>query len=774
MSRFVSILRDLYIRFLIWLGAEPPAGYEHLLPDGSRLREYTLTEGETIFSVARKFGVHYDRIAQASGIEDPETVGAGQTVVIPPDDWDPATGPWIEAPAEDEPDTDIEPTETIPEPVEPPAGPSPPSPKPAETEQLDWLAEAEQTGQPVSETEEPTLLPPDEWEQSTELAAESGLSPEEPEWLRAAEPTTESAPADTFSTEAVEMDEENDKDLEWLIATDSLQPEPDTTIEEEEEEQPDPDQYEMSAPAQEELPFDIDRKDHPLPPPVAPQPDTDDEMIFRYEVQRGDTLSSVAKRYALTVKDLIEANDIADPSRISAGQKLIIPGYLSPKTELEHPDPALKETTPPTPGDFFVYTVAEGDTVSSIAKRYGITVRELVEVNDIEEPSRLWAGQRLYIPGLTQPSDAAPEKPAPVQEPAPATSQPATTTRQTPTFVTDPHFPPQGPLDAIRALYLSYFAVGHPDSLKRMFQLLTNTEFNAVVIDIKGEHGWISYPTQIPRAFGIETAHPTAKNFAVLMQEFKARGIYTIARIVTFKDKPLATARPELALKTTAGALWQDKDGAGWSDPFLKPVWDYNIQLAVEAAQKEFDEIQFDYLRFPSASPAGPPQFSQEVSKETRVAAISSFLSAARGQLKPFNVNLAADTFGYTCWRKDDTLIGQDIEKMAPYLDVLSPKLYPSSFGNGIPNYKLPVAHPYEVIHQSAQQAVQRVSRFSCKVRPWLQDFADYRFDGRVYGKEEIQAQIKGAFDAGGSGFMVWNPDLNYTANAYAPLRKSA
>jgi hypothetical protein len=305
-----------------------------------------------------------------------------------------------------------------------------------------------------------------------------------------------------------------------------------------------------------------------------------------------------------------------------------------------------------------------------------------------------------------------------------------------------------------------------------MFQLLNQTEFNAVVIDVKGEHGWISYPSLIPRAHGIDQAHPTSKDFAAVLQELRGRGIYTIGRIATFKDHPLATSRSDLSLKTPAGNVWQDRDNAGWSDPFLKPVWDYNIQLAVEAAQKGFDEIQFDYLRFPSDSQAGTPQYSQEVSKETRVAAITGFLSAAKGQLQPFGVKIAADAFGYTCWRKDDTLIGQDIERMARYLDVLSPKLYPSAFGNGIPQHKLAIAYPYEVVFESAKRAVERVGPLGCVVRPWLQDFPDYRFDKRVYGREEIQAQIKGCFDAGANGFMVWNPEMNYTNNAYAPVRK--
>jgi len=129
---------------------------------------------------------------------------------------------------------------------------------------------------------------------------------------------------------------------------------------------------------------------------------------------------------------------------------------------------------------------------------------------------------------------------------------------------------------------------------------------------------------------------------------------------------------------------------------------------------------------------------------------------------------LSAATFGYTCWRKDDTLIGQDIERMGPYLDVLSPMLYPSTFGSGIPGHKFAIAYPYEVVFESAKQAVERVSQLGCQVRPWIQDFQDYRFDQRIYGKDDIRAQIKGCFDAGGVGFMVWDPNGKFTTAAYA------
>jgi hypothetical protein len=422
---------------------------------------------------------------------------------------------------------------------------------------------------------------------------------------------------------------------------------------------------------------------------------------------------------------------------------------LTPALEPE-PTPHL---IPPLPDQFFIHTVTRGDTLNGIAKRYGVTVSDLIEINQLEQPDVLRLGQQLRIPGVA----GAPRFELIVPSPV---------------VGSDPTFLPLGPAQAIRALYVSYFAIGHPETRQHIFDLLDTTELNAVVLDAKGDDGWITYPTQVPLAREIGADRPMVKDFDEVMGQFKARGIYTIARLVSFKDSLLAKNYPEYAVKIGGSAdVAANREYLSWTDPFLKPVWDYNLQLAVEAAQMGFDEIQFSHVRFPTPSQAGVLQFSQEATKETRVAAITGFLSIARGQLSPFGVKVAADALGYTCWRKDDTLIGQDIERMAQYLDVLSPMLYPSTFGSGIPGYKFAIAHPYEVVYESAQRAVSRVAPLGCAVRPWIQDFPDYRFDKRVYGKEEIQAQIKGCFEAGCAGFMVWDHRVKYTDGAYAPVR---
>jgi LysM repeat protein len=682
MSGMSGVLNDLYVRFMVWLGAEPPLGYEHLIGAETSPKKYTMQKGDTLFSVARKFNVHYERIAKANGMEKPEILQPGQTLLIPPANWDPASGPLqqLRAPESAAPPPTPEALPTIetapPEPLAPTQEPEPPP----------TVAVAEVAPEV---TVEPVAPPPEE---IAEVAA-----PTEEQAIEA-EPVVETWTGEEVAPVALEAEQ----------------------------------------------------------PPTLPEQD----LIFRYEVQHGDTLSAIARRYDVTVEQLVEANALAD-ERIFAGQKLIIPGYSPTKPQPTHavePQP-LPPLTPPI-DQYFMYTVTRGDTLHSIANRYGVTAQQIVELNQIEHPDMIRIGQQLMVPSVAAPPETGLEA---------AVKPPFTP----PTFaVVDPTFPPAGPANAVRAFYVSYFALGHPDMRQRVFQLLESTELNAVVIDVKSDEGLISYPTQVPLAHEIGAARPMAKDFDLLMTQLKVQGIYTIARIVTFKDSLLAKHHSEYAVKlSNAIEVLPDQEHLSWNDPFLEPVWDYNIRVALEAAQLGFDEILFSHVRFPGPSQAGSLQFSQEATRETRVAAITSFLSLARGQFEPYGVKVAADTLGYTCWRKDDSLIGQDIERMGQYLDVLCPMLYPSTFGSGIPGYKMAVAYPYEVVSESARRAVGRVTLLGCEVRPWLQDFPDYRFDKRVYGREEIQAQIKGCFDVGCTGFMVWDHRVKYTDGAYAPVR---
>jgi hypothetical protein len=240
-----------------------------------------------------------------------------------------------------------------------------------------------------------------------------------------------------------------------------------------------------------------------------------------------------------------------------------------------------------------------------------------------------------------------------------------------------------------------------------------------------------------------------------------ARGIYLIGRIVVFKDNPLALCRRDLAVKTAGGAVWRDREGLAWVDPFRQEVRDYNLAIAEEAAQAGFDEIQFDYMRFPDAAGL---RFAEESTTQSREAAISLFFRQARQRLARYNVFLAADIFGYVCWNVNDTGIGQSLERLAPELDYVSPMLYPSGFQYGIPGFRNPVSHSFEIVYRSLERARERTGLASVHFRPWLQSFADYGFDRRPFGAAEIGEQIRGAEQAGSDGWMLWNARNRYSS----------
>jgi hypothetical protein len=312
-----------------------------------------------------------------------------------------------------------------------------------------------------------------------------------------------------------------------------------------------------------------------------------------------------------------------------------------------------------------------------------------------------------------------------------------------------------------KALYLSVYGIGSKPLRGAALDLIHDGSMNAFVIDIKGDRGLIPYPSLFPlvKTDG-SRAITTIPDLSALVRELHNEGIYTIARIVVFKDTLLAASRPDLAVKYANGELFRDREGLAWTDPFQAEVWNYNIAIAVEAARAGFDEIQFDYVRFPDVS--RQLRFSQPTTEATRTKAIEDFLTEARRQLIPFNVYLAVDIFGYACWNDNDTGIGQQLEEIIKIVDYVSPMLYPSCFQYGIPGYTDSVAHAYEIIRNTLENAQKRLHVSPKRFRPWLQAFKDYAFDRRAFDAVEINDQVRAADDFGSDGWMLWNPRNTY------------
>jgi len=306
-----------------------------------------------------------------------------------------------------------------------------------------------------------------------------------------------------------------------------------------------------------------------------------------------------------------------------------------------------------------------------------------------------------------------------------------------------------------KALYLSFWGASRPEKRQQILALIADTQLNALVIDIKSSRGYIAYRSNIPlaRQIGAQRVRPL-KDLPEFLAEMKSRGIYSIARIVVFKDDLLARQHPELAAHDSNGQVWQDREKLRWSDPFSQQVRDYNLDVAEEVAGLGFDEIQFDYTRFPSRSDL---RFSQPTTDENRVAAINLFLSQAKQRLATYPVQTSVNIFGYICWKHRDGKIGQRLVDLGERVDYLSPMLYPSGFSRGIPGYADPVKNPYAVIAASLQKAQQLSGLAPERFRPWLQAFRDYAFDRRSFSAEEVHAQINASDALGSNGWMLWN-----------------
>jgi hypothetical protein len=318
-----------------------------------------------------------------------------------------------------------------------------------------------------------------------------------------------------------------------------------------------------------------------------------------------------------------------------------------------------------------------------------------------------------------------------------------------------------------KALYLSVFGIGNRTLREAALDLLDSTELNALVIDVKGDRGLIGYRSAIPLAEQAKAQRViTMPDLPGLLSMLSQRGIYTIARIVVFKDDPLATARSDLAVRRRDGSTYRDREGLAWTDPYNAEVRAYNIAVAREAASAGFDEIQFDYARLPDATGL---VYREPDTLQSRVNAIDAFLREARTALVPYNVFLAIDIFGYVCWNTDDTGIGQQLEHMAGLVDYISPMLYPSSFQFGIPGYRNPVQHPYEIVQRSLERALERTGIAPVRFRPWLQAFPDYAFGGRSFRSGEVKAQIAAADSIGTNGWMLWNPHNRYSPADVSP-----
>jgi len=323
----------------------------------------------------------------------------------------------------------------------------------------------------------------------------------------------------------------------------------------------------------------------------------------------------------------------------------------------------------------------------------------------------------------------------------------------------------------IKGAYLTGAHLTDEAAIQRIIDLAQTTEVNAVVIDMKEWN--VYYDTGVQFFIDADDVS-VAFDPAGLVQRFKAAGLYTIARIVVFNDPVVAENRPDLAVKTTDGQIWRGYNGNAWVNPYHQELWQPNIDLGIEAAGMGFDEIQFDYVRFPSDGDLSIAEFGKEhtYEEDERVGTIVSFLSMARDQLTAHGVKTGADVFAIIAIFSDDQGIGQRFADFTRVVDYISPMAYPSHYTAGVLGMtEEPNTQPYETLQITMASAASKVPGMVLKIRPWLQDFT---MGDPPYGAEEVGGQIRATMEGGGSGWMLWNPDSEFTTGALAPKESAA
>ena len=312
--------------------------------------------------------------------------------------------------------------------------------------------------------------------------------------------------------------------------------------------------------------------------------------------------------------------------------------------------------------------------------------------------------------------------------------------------------------DQIRGIYLNGYLFNNPSKRESIEKILTNTDVNTLVIDVKTDNGHILFDTEIDEVIYLNNERVKFTNND--LQELREiKDIYLVGRLVVFQDPLFAKVFPDEAVFDSRLNKPYSQNGQFFLDPSSKKVQDYIINIAIESCRLGFDEIQYDYIRYPDSS-SKFMQFDTKNDFENRVNNINSFLSRSRQLLHNEGCLLSADTFGYILTNKQDGGIGQNLETIVENVDFISPMVYPSHYTNGSFGYQNPNEHPYEVITAALTDALDR-GVDKDKIRPFLQGF--------WHSNEDIRNNIKAASDLE-MDWLIWNILSVYELDSFTKL----
>jgi hypothetical protein len=317
---------------------------------------------------------------------------------------------------------------------------------------------------------------------------------------------------------------------------------------------------------------------------------------------------------------------------------------------------------------------------------------------------------------------------------------------------------------AVRGIHLSAWGAGSKKVRRELIARIQASVINSVVVAVKETDGKVYIPgVAMAQKYGAYA--PAISRPEEMLKDFKDAGLYTAARIVVFKDSIMPLKRGDLAVQEPGGGPWRAHNGSTWLDPYNKEAWAYALDVAERAAELGFDEIQFDYIRYPTEGRTELCRYAKTHSRKNAIANLRDFLIYARGRLKPYKVKISADVFGLTTSSDNDMGIGQDITVIARHVDYVYPMMYPSHYNPGEYNIPDPNAHPYKVINRGLMDALRRLGPNYTKLRPYLQDFNM----GRHYGPHEVRAQIIAVRRNMLESWVLWNAGNKYDWAALTP-----
>ena len=311
--------------------------------------------------------------------------------------------------------------------------------------------------------------------------------------------------------------------------------------------------------------------------------------------------------------------------------------------------------------------------------------------------------------------------------------------------------------EEVRGVHVTMALAGIPGKLDQ-YIAMQDSGLNTVELDVKDENGDVAFLANVPLSRKVGAAKHYY-NPQLAAAKVHAAGLYLIGRVVTFEDPALSAGAPELAIRRADGSRWVNSAGLGWTNPYDRRVWKYNVDIAEQAARLGFDEIQFDYVRFPSDGDIAQIRYPG-VHSQPMGWTIPLFLKYARSRLKPLGVRISVDVFGLSATR--DLGIAQFPRRIAPFVDTIYPMVYPSHYVSGEYNIIDPNSRPGTTVAYSLRDFRDKLRGRKTKLIPWLQDFSL----GRTYTLADIQDEIQAARLEHVKGFMLWNAAGVYTVKA--------